>query len=118
VVEFDERKEASRLHVLTWKGTACIVTWKGNMKGAFQFGNKGNIRLLVSRNKEGGTGQLENKGKHMCYWLVAAKKRWCWSRVVAAQVTIGTKMPLVHRKAKTTLALPLEIQCPRRVGRR
>ena len=44
------------------------------MKGAFQFGNKGNIRLLVSRNKEGGTGQLENKGKHMGYWLVAAKK--------------------------------------------
>ena len=50
------------------------------MKGAFKFGNKGNIRLLVSRNKEGGTGQLENKGKHMGYWLVAAKKRWCWSR--------------------------------------
>jgi hypothetical protein len=52
VVGFVERKEASRLHVLTWKGTACIVTWKGNMKGAFQFGNKGNISLLVSRNKK------------------------------------------------------------------
>jgi len=30
--------------------------------------------------KKGGAGQLENKGKHMGYWLVAAKKRWCWSR--------------------------------------
>ena len=89
------------------------------MKGAFQFGKKGNIRLLVSRNKEGGTGQLENKGKHMGYWLVAAKKGGAGQGdVVAAQVTMGTKMPLVHRKAKATLALPLEIQSPRRVGRR
>ena len=89
------------------------------MKGAFQFGNKGNIRLLVSRNKEGGTGQLENKGKHMGCWLVAAKKSGAGQgNVVAAQVTMGTTMPLVHRKAKATLALPLEIQSPRRVGRR
>ena len=52
-------------------------------------------------------------------WLVAAKKSGAGQgNVVAAQVTMGTKMPLVHRKAKATLALPLEIQSPRRVERR
>ena len=36
-------------------------------------------------------------------WLVAAKKSGAGQgNVVAAQVTMGTKMPLVHRKAKAT----------------